>query len=69
MSESGAKGMGESRDPFTAEELYELRREDLNEFTSEDERMPSPKDVWAEETVVLPEIQTILVWLEYAYGS
>lgn len=39
MSESGAKGMGESRDSFTAEELYELRREDLNEFTSEDERM------------------------------
>lgn len=39
MSESGAKGMGEVRDPFTAEELYELRREDLNEFTSEDERM------------------------------
>ena len=32
MSESGAKGMGESKDPFTAEELYELRREDLNEF-------------------------------------
>ena len=58
MSESGAKGMGEVRDPFTAEELYELRREDLNEFTSEDERMPSPKDVRAEETIVLPEIQT-----------
>ena len=52
MSESGAKGMGEVRDPFTAEELYELRREDLNEFTSEDERMPSPKDVMAEETVI-----------------
>ena len=33
MSESGAKGMGEVRDSFIAEELYELRQEDLNEFT------------------------------------
>ena len=69
MSESGAKGMGESRDPFTAEELYELRREDLNEFTSEDERMPSPKDVWAEETVVLPEIQTMTGYIRQHYEA
>ena len=67
MSESGAKGMGESRDPFTAEELYELRREDLNEFTSEDERMPSPKDVRAEETIVLPEIQTMTGYIRQHY--
>lgn len=69
MSESGAKGMGEVRDSFTAEELYELRREDLNEFTSEDERMPSPKDVRAEETIVLPEIQTMTGYIRQHYAS
>ena len=61
--------MGEVRDPFTAEELYELRREDLNEFTSEDERMPSPKDVRAEETIVLPEIQTMTGYIRQHYEA
>ena len=61
--------MGEVRDPFTAEELYELRREDLNEFTSEDERMPSPKDVQAEETIVLSEIQTMTGYIRQHYEA
>ena len=46
--------MREQRGHLSAEELREL-----NEFTVEDERVPSPEQIESNDTIVLPEIQTM----------
>ncbi len=41
--------------------------EDLNLFTAEDDNMPSPEVVQAEETIILPEIQSMPAYIRQHY--
>ncbi len=59
--------MVDQQDYLSAEERWELCRLDLNEFTVEDETIPSPSKVETAEAVVLPEIQTMTGYVRQHY--
>ena len=56
--------MREQRGHLSAEELREL-----NEFTVEDERVPSPEQIESNNTLVLPEIQTMTGYIRQHYEA
>ena len=56
--------MREQRGHLSAEELREL-----NEFTVEDERVPSPEQIESNDTIVLPEIQTMTGYIRQHYEA
>ncbi len=49
------------------EEQVKHSVEELNLFTAEDENMPSPELVQAEETIILPEIQSMPAYIRQHY--
>ena len=56
--------MREQRGHLSAEEPREL-----NEFTVEDERAPSPEQIESNDTIVLPEIQTMTGYIRQHYEA
>ena len=56
--ESEAMGMYKQQGGLPTEETRKFGKHDLNEFTVEDECVPSPEHISRNEEIVLPEVIT-----------